>query len=1019
MTIAHPVNRPSLWQSYRDAALSLVTLASWRWRPHWFLLLIISIGIVAAVMIVCAVPLLSDVMLTAGVRSVLTTSPTAGEIAVRAQTGGLSSATIQAVGAIINPAVQQDVQSYMKSVPRLDFQTPEFNVSIPHSSENPTRIYATALGAATAHISLLQGRLLRRRNDGIEILITPDTAATWHIKVGSVLPLSFTSYAEPTDVSGARFQTYVIQNIKLYVVGLFTVKPNDEYWHGETFVPDVTDTGTHYSVLTSDQSLLATFDSIATKLGASEVYFSIAEKAYFYWYYTLDAPLVSSNNLNDLTKRLTQLQYDETTNFTNLQSAGETGDIEKIDLSGAVLNTDLLPSSLERFSSHVAVARIPAAILALQIVGLILFFIIVMVEMLIDRQSEAIALLHSRGASGWQIFGSIMTQGVVLSLVALFIGPLLAYGVVILIIKGLLPMAERSALDVLTRNPIASLLKLQGYAWLAVALTLVVLIFALFRASRANVLLVRREASRSTHRPLWVRLNLDLVAAIVALTGYGVTVYLTSVGNLLDAQTQALVAAPLALIAPIFLLLAVALLFLRFFPAILGLATRLVVRGRGAAPMLAVAQMARSPRQAIRMTAMLALATAFAIFTLVLTASQTQRVQDITSFQTGADFSGDSTVVPYRVPTAQQTALYRQIPGVLAASVGHIETDELVNATSLLPIQVMAVDPATFAQTLYWLPQNSTQPLPSLMAQLSTGRQAAIKSGTIPAIVDDYTLNRLSLHVGATFILHQDNAPVDNVTFTVIAVIQHIPSINNSLTVVDSNAKPLPGGMLVDYQSYTAVQQQSFGISIPPEHVWLRTLHTATALAKVRAALQTTTLHLDDLYDRYAINDALVTDPLYLNLLVILTLGACTALLLAVIGDMLASWLSVRTRLTQFALLRAQGASPQQVISVLLWEQGIIYITALLLGGLFGAVLAITVVPVLVFSSVPVSGKLSILSNAEFYVLQQAVSPQIVAPFSLVIAALVLVAICCAALLMMARVALHPSMSQVLRLDED
>ncbi|HEV7235782.1 MAG TPA: ABC transporter permease, partial [Ktedonobacteraceae bacterium] len=298
-------------------------------------------------------------------------------------------------------------------------------------------------------------------------------------------------------------------------------------------------------------------------------------------------------------------------------------------------------------------------------------------------------------------------------------------------------------------------------------------------------------------------------------------------------------------------------------------------------------------------------------------------------------------------------------------------------------------------------------------------RQKAIQSNVIPAIVDAYTLNRLSLHVEASFTMHEENAPVNNITFTVVAVVQHIPSINNSLTINDSSAKPLPGGVMVDYQSYTDVQQHLFGTSIPAEHVWLRTQRTSAALAKVRTALDTPRLHLDNLYDRSAINDALGSDPLYLNLLVVLMLGACTALLLAVIGDMLASWLSVRTRLTQFALLRAQGASHRQVVSVLLWEQGIVYTTALLLGSLFGAVLAVTVVPVLVFTSVPVSGKLSTLSNAEFYVLQQAVTPRIVLPFSLVIAFIVLVAICLLALFMMARVALHPSMSQVLRLDED
>ena len=48
--------------------LSVMTLALWRLRQTWFLLCIITIGMIAAVMIVCAIPLFSNVTMTAGLR---------------------------------------------------------------------------------------------------------------------------------------------------------------------------------------------------------------------------------------------------------------------------------------------------------------------------------------------------------------------------------------------------------------------------------------------------------------------------------------------------------------------------------------------------------------------------------------------------------------------------------------------------------------------------------------------------------------------------------------------------------------------------------------------------------------------------------------------------------------------------------------------------------------------------------------------------------------------------------------
>ncbi len=98
------------------------------------------------------------------------------------------------------------------------------------------------------------------------------------------------------------------------------------------------------------------------------------------------------------------------------------------------------------------------------------------------------------------------------------------------------------------------------------------------------------------------------------------------------------------------------------------------------------------------MILLLGLATAFALFTLVFAASQAQRALDVAAYQSGADFSGDirGSIAP--LPLQQEIALYRHIPGVLAATAGHVEDNtSSVNAPAL-PVQVQAIDPGTFAQ---------------------------------------------------------------------------------------------------------------------------------------------------------------------------------------------------------------------------------------------------------------------------------------------------------------------------------
>ncbi|HEX4715041.1 MAG TPA: FtsX-like permease family protein, partial [Ktedonobacteraceae bacterium] len=169
-----------------------------------------------------------------------------------------------------------------------------------------------------------------------------------------------------------------------------------------------------------------------------------------------------------------------------------------------------------------------------------------------------------------------------------------------------------------------------------------------------------------------------------------------------------------------------------------------------------------------------------------------------------------------------------------------------------------------------------------------------------------------------------------------------------------------------------------------------------------------------NLSDRRAILAELNADPLYLILSGILAIGTLTALLLALIGNLLTSWLSAHTRLTNFAVLRAIGSTPLQVASMLTWEQALVYLTGLLLGVGIGAFIVQAVIPTLTLTDFNTS-----VSSNQFYTLQTTFPTQIVLPSSLLLVLLALVAIYGVALTMMVRIVSRPSLSQTLRLNED
>ncbi len=987
----------------RHLVTSVVTLALWRWRQHWFLLLMTGLGMIAAVIIACAVPLLSQTMLTAGLRGVLRASPTSSEITLSATVGGLSTQGIEQIYQDVKQPLRQHLGTYLNSSPRLDIETPLFDLPSPgHSGRaDQMSIYGTSMDAAASHLTLVQGRLPRATSSSVEIAVTPATALPLQLHVGSVILLNWTIASLPETSTLPSFS----QQFTMRVVGIFNVKPGDPYWHGDNFLPASSDkTPTEYTVLASEQNLLASFDRIAASHHIPQVFF--IPPSFLTWYYHLDPSRISIDQLNDLMSRLNAAQAAITTNFSNPSLVRTSPYIEIVNLSGAVFPLPGIPSTLERFRDQLAVVQIPVTILAVQVLALLLFFVGLMAVLLVDRQADAIAVLRSRGASRRQVFGASLAQGVSLGLVALVLGPPLAIVTVYFMAQRLLPVANQDSFNVISNAPVQALLNVKWYALAAVIAAVLAMCLALYRASRADAWTTGSEAKHERRRPLWRRFNLDLVAVLLALAAYGISLYLTGIEQLLDAKTQTLVISPLALLAPIFLLLAAVLLFLRVFPLLLQLGSGLVLRSRGAAPMLALAQMARAPRQALRIILLLALAIAFAIFTLVFAASQAQRASDIADYQVGADFSG---AIPLGTvnssPLQQEIALYRHIQGVLSATGGYVEDDTSATNAAAFPVQLQAVDPGTYAQATLW----PTQDAP-LLEGLAARRTAATQSGVLPAIVDASTAGALNLHVGSSFSLYKPESPGVTMHYIVIAVVPHIAMIGSTSA---------GGSAIVDYQSFAAVQLRQNTAYIVVNHIWLHTRDDAAALASVRAALSTLPLQLEGLSDRRALIDSLRNDPLSLSLVGLLAAGTTAALLLALAGNLLTSWLSVRRRLTSFTVLRTLGAAPQQIVSVLTWEQGIIYATTLVLGIVLGVLLTVTAVPTLVFNVPPIDAGATVASNNAWFALQHAIPLQLVAPAALGIAFVALVVICIVALTLMVRVVLRPSISKVLRLDEN
>jgi hypothetical protein len=994
----------------RTVIPSIITLASWRVRQTWRLLLLAGIGILVAVTLVCTVPLYSEVATTAGLRGVLTATPQDSEITLQATANVLTPAIAAQEYQSFNRIMQQRLGAYLENKTEFFIETPQLGLGAPALDlGDSVALTGTSMSEAARHLHVLSGRLPQPRSHTLEIAITQSTARYLKVVVGSVLTANLFFFGPQNGVEVPE---------PMQVVGIIATTPGDPYWHAQSFEPPqcpcVGTPPTQFEALMSNETFLAALQQVAVNFHtAGGAPLDDGNQPTLFWYYHLNASQIGSAQLDNLIAQLQSAQ-------TQIGSGNIAGPLSGLNdfsdpqLYGPALASAHGSSTLERFQSRVAVINIPVTLLLLQVLGLILFFVGLMAGLLVERQAEVIALLRSRGASRRQVFGAFAAQSLALALLALLAGPLLAILAARLLIQHTLIPADQQALNVLAGNPLPVALSVGWFALAAALGAILAMLLAVRGAVSRDVLGMRRESARATQRPLWQRIYLDMIAAVIALTSFGLSLYVTHAGAL-DAQTTLLISTPLALVAPIFLVIAGILLFLRGFPLVLRLSARLASRRPGAAPMLALAQTVRAPGQAIRLILLLALASSFASFALVFLASETQHLQSAAAYQTGADFSGAplNLTLTETETLQQQTAAYQHLPGVTSATLGYAGDASLQQNTQSFPIAVRAVDASTFAQTAIWTTQDSSQPLSSLMRQLLAKRAAGGARG-IPAIVDALTWQTLNLSLGVPFPLQVEDKKV---LFIPIAEIEHIPTVNDSLMPGSGSDYTPPGGILVDYPTLAAAYGNASGNALYVNFVWLRTSGDPALLAKIRAALTAGPLALQTPNDRRALIAALQQDPLYLALTDVLTLGTFATILLALVGTLIASWLSARTRLTNFALLRALGSAPRQIASVLTWEQAVVYTTAIVLGACFGALLAVTIVPALVFTGV--SNYSSALSSGEFYTIQHVLPIQIVVPLALVIIFVALVIICMVAIGMMARVASRPSISQTLRLNAD
>jgi putative ABC transport system permease protein len=567
---------------------------------------------------------------------------------------------------------------------------------------------------------------------------------------------------------------------------------------------------------------------------------------------------------------------------------------------------------LARHQERVQSLTTSLTLFSLPLLGLVAYFVILVAGLVVQRQSNEIAVLRSRGVSRLQILGIYLLEGVLLGLLALGPGLLLGLGAALLMtwVQSFLVLQPVSDLPI----------ELTPAAWQRAGQVLLLLIVAslipAFGAANYTIVSYKSARDRLTRGPLWQRMWLDLILLVVVAYGFW---QLTRNGTVtvfgVEAATGDPFTSPLLLLAPTLYIVVLGMVSLRIFPIVITALTWLSDRLRGIVVVTALRYLARTSRAYIGPVLLLVLTLSLSIFTASMAGTVDRQLFDQIYYATGGDMpitdrgqpadGGKLSFVPLEK--------YAQIPGVNGLTQVVQSPAEVPISNGSVQAQFLGIDRTTFASVARWRPDYADAPLDQLMQRLASAQQNVLISSALR--------DQQGLQIGdhMTLKLYGGTGGFD-LPVVVAGVVNLFPTVY-----------PEDGPFIIGNLPY--VFSKAGG---PYSYdVWLK-LSDNAARTDVETGLRNA--GIDFIERGYAPKDIVAERgrPERQGLFGLLSVGFVASAFLTVLGFLFYAVLSFQRRFIEFGMLRAIGLSSRQLGALLACEQALIIGIGALAGTVIG-----------------------------------------------------------------------------------
>ncbi|MDP4143721.1 MAG: FtsX-like permease family protein [Bacillota bacterium] len=583
----------------------------------------------------------------------------------------------------------------------------------------------------------------------------------------------------------------------------------------------------------------------------------------------------------------------------------------------------------------------------------VLYLYFFMVSTLIVRsEGTEISLLSSRGAKKIQIVFIYVLEGLIMGTVSLVFGPML--GVLFCKILG----ASNGFLEFVNRKPLPVILSgdTYGYVLLGLLFFIIALIIPVYATAKNSIVNYKRNASRQLTKTLWEKYFIDCILLGIAVYGYYAFTQRQKLIKHVSSSLQSTSIDPSLFLTPIVFMIAVCLLFLRLYPYVIRF-IYWIGRKFWSPPIYAtLIQVGRSVKDYHFLMTFLIITVSVGMFSSSAARTINSNIEERIKYQIGADMDihplwssektkdsgapvstgeqndGDKPIfqntkyktLPENIYLEPSFEPYTNIPGVEHVTKVFVKNtaDVFSQESNQKNVSLMGIEPYDF------------------------GNVAWIRKGMLPHSINEY-LNILTnqengclisqslseagiIHVGDKISVGWEG---NNTDLIVCGIVNYWPSWDpdnrpqNAKESDNDSTKPM---LVVANLKY--IQNK---IPIEPYNIWLK-LKPGASSEKIYQYMKDKNLYTNKINDTKQQIIAMKNDPIELAINGSMNIGFIMSAIICLFGFILYWVLSIKSRTLQIGVLRAIGMSAKKVRLMMIWEQVLTSVVAMIGGVVVG-----------------------------------------------------------------------------------